>query len=105
MLTVAVRVRPGARRTAVGGRWGGPDDRYSNQSPALVVAVSAPAVDGKANTAVRAAIAAALGVRARDVRIVSGLRSRDKVVEVDGDAATLAVAVARLGTEERWNGS
>lgn len=101
MLTIAVRVRPGARRTAVGGRWDGPGDRRSNQSTALVVAVSAPAVDGKANAAVCAAIAAAIGVRPRDVRIISGLRSRNKVVEVDGDAGALAVAVAKLRAEEQ----
>ena len=58
---------------------------------ALVVAVAAPAVDGKANEAVRRAVAAAFGVRARDVTVVSGERSRDKVLEVDGaDEAHLA---------------
>jgi len=71
-----VRVRPGARRTAVGGRWDGPG------GPALVVAVAAPAVDGKANVAVLAALAAAFGVRARQLAIVTGERGRDKVVEL-----------------------
>jgi len=51
---------------------------------ALVVAVAAPAVDGKANEAVRRAVAEAFGVRARDVTVVSGERSRDKVLEIDG---------------------
>jgi uncharacterized protein len=72
-LRFAVRVRPGARRTTVGGCWNG---------AALVVAVAAPAVDGKANAAVVAALAAAFGVRRRDVAIVTGERSRDKVVEL-----------------------
>jgi len=49
-----------------------------------VVAVAAPAVDGKANEAVRRAVAEAFGVRARDVTVVSGARSRDKVLEIDG---------------------
>ena len=40
-----VRVRPGASRTAVGGRYDGP------LGPALVVAVTAPAVDGRATEA------------------------------------------------------
>lgn len=56
---------------------------------ALVVAVAAPAEDGRANAAVRAALAEAFGVRARYVRIVGGLRSRDKVAEIDGDEALL----------------
>ncbi|MDQ3404922.1 MAG: DUF167 domain-containing protein [Actinomycetota bacterium] len=71
-----VRVKPGARRTAVGGRFGS----------ALVVAVSAPAVEGKANEAVRRAVAEAFGVRRGDVTIVVGERGRDKVVEVDVDS-------------------
>ncbi|HEY3258944.1 MAG TPA: DUF167 domain-containing protein [Pseudonocardiaceae bacterium] len=72
----AVRVRPGARRTVVGGRWDG------SGGAALVVAVTAPAVDGKANAAVLAALAAAFGVRARQLAIVAGERARDKVVEL-----------------------
>lgn len=68
-----VRVKPGARKTKVGGRW----------TDALVVAVAAPAVEGKANEAVRRAVAAAFGVRRQDVHIVTGERGRDKVVEID----------------------
>jgi uncharacterized protein len=69
-LRFAVRVRAGARRTAVGG----------SRDGALVVAVAAPAVDGKANAAVLAAVAEAFGVRVRQVAIVSGERSRDKLI-------------------------
>ncbi|UVS80922.1 hypothetical protein Actkin_04674 [Actinokineospora sp. UTMC 2448] len=72
-----IRVKPGARRTAVGGRHG----------DALVVAVQAPAVEGKANEAVRRAVADAFGVRARDVVIAVGERGRDKVIEISGDHA------------------
>ena len=77
-MRVTVRVHPGAKRTAVGGRWG-PDD-----APALVVRVPAPAVDGKANAAVLAALADALGIRSRALRLVSGTTSRTKVIEVEG---------------------
>ena len=69
----AVRVKPGVRREAVGGMWG---------TGALVVAVAAPAVEGKANEAVRKALAGAFGIRRQDVVIVSGERSRDKIVEL-----------------------
>lgn len=79
-LRFAVRVRPGARRTAVGGQWDGPG------GPALLVAVAAPAVDGKANAAVLAALAAAFGVRPRQLTIVTGDRGRDKVIELTSPA-------------------
>jgi len=46
------------------------------------VAVTAPAVEGKANEAVRKALAGAFGIRRQDVVIVSGERSRDKIVEL-----------------------
>jgi uncharacterized protein (TIGR00251 family) len=72
-----VRVRPGASRTQVGGGYGDP--------PALIVAVSAPAVDGRANDAVVLAIAGAFDIRPRAVRIVSGTASRTKVVAIDVD--------------------
>ncbi|HKB31658.1 MAG TPA: DUF167 domain-containing protein [Streptosporangiaceae bacterium] len=84
----AVRVKPGARRDEVGGR------RDGVSGAALLVAVAAPAIEGKANEAVRRAVAGAFGVRPRDVRIVSGERSRDKLVELDpvppGAAARLS---------------
>jgi len=76
-LRFPVRVRPGARRTAVGGRWDGPG------GPALLVTVAAPAVEGKANAAVIEAIAEAFGVRRSRVAIVAGHRGRDKLVELD----------------------
>ncbi|WP_273653976.1 DUF167 domain-containing protein [Cellulomonas fimi] len=75
-MRVAIRVRPGASRTRVGGLHG---DR-------LVVAVQARAVDGAATEAALGALADALGVRRRHVWLVSGATSRDKVVEVDDDA-------------------
>ena len=75
----AVRVKPGAKREAVGGRYG----------DALVVAVIAPAVEGKANDALRKALAKAFGVRRQDVEIVTGERGRDKVVELPGSAERL----------------
>jgi uncharacterized protein len=80
-VSVAVRVRPGAGRTRVGGRYAGP------HGPALIVAVGASAVDGKATEAVRLALADALGVRARDVSLRIGATSRDKVFTVAAPGA------------------
>ncbi|HEU4675849.1 MAG TPA: DUF167 domain-containing protein [Motilibacteraceae bacterium] len=70
---VRVRVRPGSSRTVVGGDHDG----------ALVVRVSARAVDGAATEAALTAVAAALGLHRRQVRLVAGATSREKVVEVD----------------------
>ena len=69
-LLLEIRVRPNAPRNKVGGTAGDP--------PRLVVAVQAPAVDGKANVAVIKALAVAFGLRARDFTIVHGELSRDK---------------------------
>jgi uncharacterized protein YggU (UPF0235/DUF167 family) len=63
----------------VGGRWGGADDAPA----ALVVAVRERAVEGAATTAVLAAVAEAFGARPRHVRLVTGERSRTKVLELD----------------------
>jgi uncharacterized protein YggU (UPF0235/DUF167 family) len=82
-ISVPVRVRPGAGRTRVGGCYDGP------HGPALIVAVGAPAVDGKATEAVRRALADALGVRPGDVALRLGATSRDKVFTVDADGAAV----------------
>ena len=75
-MRVTVRVRPGASRTRVGGSFGDGAQR------ALVVAVSARAVDGAATQATLAAIADAFGVRPREVTLVSGATHRTKIVEI-----------------------
>ncbi|MDG4832134.1 DUF167 domain-containing protein [Solwaraspora sp. WMMD1047] len=72
-VTVAVRVRPGASRTRVGGRYDGP------LGPALVISVNAPPVDGRATEAARRALADALRVRPAAVTLRSGAASRDKL--------------------------
>jgi uncharacterized protein (TIGR00251 family) len=79
-LRVHVRVRPGASRTSVGGRYG---------DESLVVAVNARPVDGQANRAVVLAVAAAFEVRRSAVMVLSGHASRDKSVFIAGDAAAL----------------
>jgi uncharacterized protein YggU (UPF0235/DUF167 family) len=85
-----VRVRPGVRADAVGGRWDGP------RGPALVVAVRARAVEGRANAAVTDLLAAAFGLRRSDVAIVSGHHGRDKIVEVVGDDDAVRARLTEL---------
>jgi uncharacterized protein len=83
-----VRVQPRASRTEIVG-W--------RADGALSVRVSAPPVEGAANTAVGALLAAALGVRTSAVSVVQGECSRDKTVRVDG--LTVAEMKRRLDAE------
>jgi uncharacterized protein (TIGR00251 family) len=78
--TIRVRLQPRARRDEIGGMRDG----------ALLVRVTAPPVEGRANEALRRLIAKRARVPVGRVRIVRGERSRDKVVAVAGlDAAAL----------------
>jgi len=77
---ITVWVRPGSAHPGVGGEHDG----------ALVIRVSARAADGQATAAALAALAAAVGVRRRDVTLVTGAASRTKIVDVAGaDPAVL----------------
>ena len=69
---VAVRVQPRAR-----------NDELAVVDGVLRVRLRAPPVDNAANEAVVEFLAAELGVPRRHIRIVSGLGSRNKVIEVD----------------------
>ena len=80
-LLIEIRVRPNTSRNKVGGTAGNP--------PRLIVAVQAPAVDGKANEAVIKELAKAFDCRARDFTIVFGELGRDKRLLVQGDLETL----------------
>lgn len=75
-MSIRIHVRPGARAHAVVGLHG----------DALKVCIAAPALDGRANAALVEFLAERLGVARRDVRLVSGERSREKRLEVRGGA-------------------
>ena len=82
---VWVKAVPGASRDVIAGVLG---DR-------LKVRVGAPPEGGKANKAVCALLARALGVKPRDVSIRSGRSSPEKIVRIEGaDADALR---GRLG--------
>ncbi len=61
----------------------------------LKVKVHAPAIEGRANDALLAFLAARLGVSRRAITLVRGGKSRHKLIRIDG--LTLAEAKARLG--------
>ena len=85
-----MRVKPGASRTAVGGRYDGP------AGAALVVSVAARAVEGQATKAVLQAVAEAFGLRRSAVTLIRGATSRDKLLEVAGSEAEIQSKLKQL---------
>jgi len=74
MARITVKVHPRAKRTAVAGRLG----------EAYKLDLTAPPVEGKANDECIRYLAEVAGVSRSQVRIVTGLTSRTKVVEIEG---------------------
>ncbi|HVV92642.1 MAG TPA: DUF167 family protein [Hyphomicrobiales bacterium] len=95
-LRLAVRVVPGAGRDRLDGIATGADGR-----PALRIRLKARAVEGAANAALTAFLAAALGLRRTDVAIRSGAAARTKLIELKGDSADLAARLARWMDADR----
>ena len=71
---LSLRVSPGARKSAVVGRYG---ERWK-------IRVAAPAESGRANEALIELLGKVLGVTRSQVRVVTGVGARDKIVEVIG---------------------
>ena len=82
---INVKVVPGASRDRVAGRYG----------DGIKVQVSAPPEGGKANQAVVELLAAALGLKSHQVRVVTGHTQPRKVVDIAGMEP--ADVLARLG--------
>lgn len=82
---IAVRLTPRAHG----------DEIIGERDGVLRVRVSAPPLDDRANGALCRLIARRLGIRTGSVTIVRGVRSRDKLVRVEGlsgDALARALA-------------
>ena len=78
MADLSVRLQPRARR----------DEVVGERAGAVVIRVTAPPVDGKANEALCRLIAKAAGVPPSRVSVVRGHTARDKVVRVEGVSAS-----------------
>ncbi len=72
--TLRLRVVPNAKRNAVAGEYG----------EAIRLRIAAPALEGKANEAVRAFLAEILGISGRAIELIAGEKSRDKIVAIEG---------------------
>ncbi|HVX20075.1 MAG TPA: DUF167 domain-containing protein [Acidimicrobiales bacterium] len=81
-----IHVRPHASAPSVGGAFDG----------ALVVRVVEPAASGRATEAALRAVAASLAVPRRCVTLLSGPKSRRKLVEIDIPAADAPRVAAAL---------
>ncbi len=75
-LELTLHVQPGARRTEIAGLHG----------DALKIRLAAPPVEGKANAALIEFLARTFAVPQRQVALIRGEKSRDKVVVVTGSA-------------------
>jgi uncharacterized protein (TIGR00251 family) len=89
MARFTVKVHPRARRSAVTGRLG----------EAWKLDLTAPPVEGKANDECVRYLAELVGVPRARVRIVMGLTSRTKVVEIEG--VTLEELIRAATVRER----
>lgn|GEM_PF-1037313 len=98
-VTFEVRVLPRASRAAFVGL-----HQADAMKVVLKVALTAPPVNGAANTALVALVAEVLAVPRRSVQLVRGEKSRQKVVRVaDTTALFVRAALARalVGTREQ----
>jgi uncharacterized protein (TIGR00251 family) len=86
---ISVRVQPGARANQIVG-WMA-DARGGR---ALKVRLRAPAIEGQANEALIEFLATTLCLRARQIILIRGDKSREKVVRIEG--ATMEEIQARI---------
>lgn len=88
-VTLAVRAQPGAKKTAITGVYG------EGAAAQLRIAVQAPPLEGRANSALTAFLAETFGLPKNAVELMTGELSRSKVFLLRG--VTLARAEALLG--------
>ncbi|MBV8648566.1 DUF167 family protein [Paludibacterium sp.] len=86
--TLTLHIQPGAKKTEACGEHG----------DALKIRLAAPPVEGKANTALIAWLAARFDVPKRQVALLVGEKNRHKIVAVDTPADEPTV-MARLGLD------
>jgi uncharacterized protein len=85
--TIRVHVIPNAKIDTVVGEYG----------DAIKIKLRAPAVEGKANTALRRFLAEKLSIPQRAIVLEHGEKSRDKVIRIDG-LSEVGIRRGLLGT-------
>ena len=85
-LVLALRVQPGARKTAIVGE----------HAQRLKIALHAPPVDGKANEELLQFLAKQLALRRSRLRLLAGAASKDKTVLIEIDEGNVLGLLAQL---------
>ena len=86
-VTLAFRAQPGAKKTAIVGVFG------EGAAAQLKIAVQAPPIEGRANSALIVFLADTFGSAKKDVELVSGELSRSKVFLLRGVTLERAAAL------------
>lgn len=73
-VSIKIKVEPRSSQSGIVGRYG----------DALKVKLTSPPVEGKANSELVEVLAKGCGVRKRDVEIISGKSSKNKMVRITG---------------------
>jgi uncharacterized protein (TIGR00251 family) len=73
-VTLKIRLQPRAAREGIDGMHG----------DSIKIRVTAPALEGKANTALTRLIAKKLKIAASNIEIIAGLHSREKLLRISG---------------------
>ena len=72
MMTIDIKVIPGAKKNI-----------FRHENDQIKVYLTAPAVDGKANKALIDFLAEHYAIRKAQVKIIKGLKSRQKTIRID----------------------
>ena len=76
-LLITLDVHPGSGRNAF-------PDGYNAWRKSIGIAITAPPVDGRANTAIIDLVSKVMGISKSEIRIVSGHQSSRKVIQIAG---------------------
>jgi uncharacterized protein len=87
--TFAIRVQPGAKKTAITGIYG------EGKSASVKLSLTAPPIDGRANQAVIEFFSEVFAVPRSQIRLLSGEKSRGKIVCVADLSAVQLQAILR----------
>ena len=77
-VTLAVRAQPGAKKTSIAGIYG------EGATSQIKVAVQAPPIEGRANSALVAFLADFFSIPKSSIELISGELSRSKVFKLRG---------------------